>query len=223
MLVGGCSSSSADEGTDETPLQVMQDRRLDQDDNRGMGQDVRDNKRTPNHFRLLFESKAASSSGPEHESIGFLSMNAHFSSLDLLHPPFLLPLIPRHASASLFKPLYSSLHSDLPCDVHLLNLRSLVEPGDEAPGTVLKVKASHRTALLLHRTVFSCEYGGSPLANCSANSLKVKLHVLFAFLFIYLFICFILFLFCVVLSFFVFLLFVYFFLPTMSYCIQPYH
>lgn len=40
-------------------MEVMLDRRLSQDDSRGLGQGVRDSKKTPSRFKLLIENRAS--------------------------------------------------------------------------------------------------------------------------------------------------------------------
>lgn len=59
-------------------VEVMQDRRLQRDDNRGLGQGVMDNRRTVHVFRVLLESRegCAGALNAGHPS-GFLTMRAH--------------------------------------------------------------------------------------------------------------------------------------------------
>lgn len=151
-------------------IQVMLDRTLNQDDMRGLGQGVRDNKVTPNRFRLLFERR---STPPIKAKLsGFPSMLAHVAYLHLVHK---IQKIPQKSSLEV-PPLLSQnffLSVPLPCDVHLLNLRSLQKSYD---GVITRGDDS---ALLLHRFGVDCGIPSSGL-QCKDTQGKVKLRDLFS-------------------------------------------
>ncbi|KAJ2953191.1 hypothetical protein O0L34_g768 [Tuta absoluta] len=69
-------------------IQVMQDRRLSRDDNRGLNQGVMDNVRTRHNFKLIIETANKPCQKPPHPShpSGQLSLGAHISAQTLLHP-----------------------------------------------------------------------------------------------------------------------------------------
>uniref|UniRef100_A0A8W8HKJ2 Glycosyl hydrolase family 38 C-terminal domain-containing protein n=1 Tax=Magallana gigas TaxID=29159 RepID=A0A8W8HKJ2_MAGGI len=150
-------------------IQVMLDRTLNQDDMRGLGQGVRDNKVTPNRFRLLFERR---STPPIKAKLsGFPSMFAHVAYLHLVHK---IQKIPQKSSIEV-PPLLSHssfLSVPLPCDVHLLNLRSLQKSYDG------DIKRGDDSALLLHRFGVDCGIPSSGL-QCKDTQGKVKLRDLF--------------------------------------------
>ncbi|GFO22526.1 alpha-mannosidase [Plakobranchus ocellatus] len=96
-------------------IDVMFDRRLHQDDNRGLGQGVLDNKVTPSHYRLLFETRHSKVQETDPES-SFPSLLGQQSSLSLIHPMFVMPhrgdkdalsYIPRESSLLLVRHLPS--------------------------------------------------------------------------------------------------------------------
>ncbi|XP_053266802.1 alpha-mannosidase 2 [Pleuronectes platessa] len=139
-------------------LEVVLDRRLQQDDNRGLGQGVTDNKLTASLFQLLLEERGGGTQDVGGASVEHLSLLAHLSSLSLCHPPVTMVT---HSNTKLpklrpFRPLSSSL----PCDVHLLNLRTL-EDAQKAESP------SQEAALLLHRKGFDCSTIPKPAPVCT--------------------------------------------------------
>lgn len=79
QALGGSSLSAGQ-------IEIMQDRRLQRDDNRGLGQGVMDNRKTLHVFKLLLESRESCSKlDPSHPS-GFLTVNAHTQNQALTYP-----------------------------------------------------------------------------------------------------------------------------------------
>jgi hypothetical protein len=123
-------------------IQVFLDRRLDQDDGLGMSQAMNDNVMVSSRLVLLFE--------PVNPKISFNSMSSGLPSLfsswmsnDLLYP--LVKLIANFnsgGSALLAQRSFSRLN--YPCDLHLLNLRSMQKDANEEP-------LSGEVGLILHR------------------------------------------------------------------------
>ncbi|XP_075414125.1 alpha-mannosidase 2x isoform X3 [Tenrec ecaudatus] len=153
-------------------LEVILDRRLMQDDNRGLGQGLKDNKRTCNRFRLLLERRTAGSEVSDGRSTSYPSLLSHLTSMYLNTPALALPVAKRQLPGPglhSFHPLASSL----PCDFHLLNLRTLQAEDDALP--------SAETALLLHRKGFDCGLEAKNLGfNCTTSQGKVALGSLFS-------------------------------------------
>lgn len=162
-------------------IEVFLDRRLNQDDNRGLQQGVTDNKRTPSSFRLLIEKKINSYSlnKKSEKTLSYPSLFAHHALLSLLHPVFIMllrsnqGLIGQHTDNlnSNFRPLMTSL----PCDVHLLNLRVLTSFSSNSA-----ISPSNATGMFLHRLGFECGYKTYGL-NCSVENGKISLDQLFPY------------------------------------------
>ena len=151
-------------------LEIVQDRRLMQDDNRGVGQGVKDNKRTPTRFRLLIEPRADSNNQVPVQPMGYTSAQAYLSSLETAHS---VVIIPKKAQVSVptLRDQMQLVGENLPCDLHVVNIRTLQteekQPTDFRP--------SDEAALLLHRTAVDCSFELQGVS-CQTNNAKVSAH-----------------------------------------------
>ncbi|KAH7637283.1 alpha-mannosidase-like protein [Dermatophagoides farinae] len=129
-----------------TTMEIFMDRRLMQDDFRGLNQGVLDNRQTREIFRLMLEPRLSASimtnSSPS------LTSGMMFESQTLLNPIIGLstkqldddrPLISENSFSKL-----KLLQSPLPCDLHLLNLRR-------------SISRYRQFSLWLHRTALTCD------------------------------------------------------------------
>lgn len=140
-------------------MDIFLDRRLLQDDSRGLGQGVTDNRRTKEVFKIVFETKPNEPLKP--------SLKVNDELLELLHPPFLM-----FSPESTPRPRVDLMTKSLPCGYHLLNVR-----------------ASDTLALFhltVHRMAISCDTlcvnGGAPfkLSELFSEHVLEKLQATFA-------------------------------------------
>ncbi|KAM4868807.1 alpha-mannosidase 2 [Urocitellus parryii] len=152
-------------------IEVIMDRRLMQDDNRGLGQGVTDNKITANLFRILLEERSGVDMEEEKKSpVSFPSLLSHITSSFLNHPVFLMTAKVKLSSELLSE--FSPLVSSLPCDIHLVNLRTI--QAKEGKGY------SSDAALILHRKGFGCQFSTSGMGLlCSTTQGKISVYKLF--------------------------------------------
>ncbi|CAI5666111.1 unnamed protein product [Oreochromis niloticus] len=139
-------------------LELVLDRRLQQDDNRGLGQGVTDNKLTASLYHLLLEDRGGGAKEVGGASVDHLSLLAHLASLSLCHPPMTM-VAPSNSQLPKLRP-FQPLQSSLPCDIHLMNLRTL-EDTQEAD------TPSQEAALFLHRKGFDCSTAPKPAPQCT--------------------------------------------------------
>uniref|UniRef100_A0A452E7L3 Alpha-mannosidase n=1 Tax=Capra hircus TaxID=9925 RepID=A0A452E7L3_CAPHI len=104
-------------------IEVIMDRRLMQDDNRGLEQGVHDNKITANLFRILLEKRSVNME-EDQKAVSYPSLLSHITSSFLNHPVF--PMTEKAPVPTLqLLGGFSPLMSPLPCDIHLVNLRTM--------------------------------------------------------------------------------------------------
>ncbi|XP_071359191.1 alpha-mannosidase 2x isoform X3 [Trachinotus anak] len=179
-------------------LEVIMDRRLMQDDNRGLGQGLKDNKKTANRFRLLLERRSTGNKYNgffaklsslfrsflskfltdgvqemmDSATTSFPSILSHITNAILNHEVLALPVLPKRRG---IPPLqtFAPLKSILPCDFHLLNLRSIQSQQDPH-------SPSPYTALILHRLALDCGLEAQNLGfNCTTTQGQLSVSGLF--------------------------------------------
>lgn len=152
-------------GLHEGELQVVLDRRLYQDDNRGLGQGVTDNKVTPVNFRLVVQ-RFKSPHEPDGIPLAYPSLLGHRLLHHLNHPLFTLVTPAQSVDSENLLTDFESFQSSLPNDVFMVNLRSI---GDKQ-----RPRPSGEALLVLHRLGYDCNFECKCLATTSKGQVKLN-------------------------------------------------
>jgi len=156
-------------------IEIMLDRRLAQDDNRGLFQGVQDNLVTRHRFQLIIEKSDTGCTSQPGGQASYPSLLALHVRQTLLHPVF--RMIYEGDTESSLTTEYISVTKPLDCDIQLINLRTSTDYGSSSG-----VSGSDKTGLILHRQGFDSCYKPRSL-NCQTTGGKVKLDDLFPTLF----------------------------------------
>uniref|UniRef100_A0A336LZM5 Alpha-mannosidase n=1 Tax=Culicoides sonorensis TaxID=179676 RepID=A0A336LZM5_CULSO len=118
-------------------VEIMQDRRLSQDDDRGLGQGILDNRPVQHIFRLVVEQRDKCRKLDASYPAAFLTPNAYIEQKTLLHP--MEKLIFNENEWNGMQPSFGQNHKPLQHGVEVVALKSL---SSEAKGIII-----HRTQL----------------------------------------------------------------------------
>ncbi|PSN52814.1 hypothetical protein C0J52_09697 [Blattella germanica] len=117
----------------EGQIEVMQDRRLNQDDNRGLGQGVTDNRPLPATFRLILEKRKSNCQGtPSQHPGGLPTMAAHLASLSLLNPLYRLLWLGK--TRDKLEPRFTPVVQEPGCDFHVVSLQTFPPQSSNSAG-----------------------------------------------------------------------------------------
>ena len=145
---------------DPSSIQVFLDRRLDQDDNRGMEQAMNDNVLVSSKFVIFFEAiNGMTSSTDKSESLAsnYPSLMSQLLSSDLINSVTKMVLTSKESIKTDL--ILSNKNKKYPCDLRLVNIRTM-QTRDEKP-------LANDVGLIFHRIVFE-DCPSSPFAQLSS-------------------------------------------------------
>ncbi|XP_061172605.1 alpha-mannosidase 2x-like [Saccostrea echinata] len=145
-------------------LEVGLDRRMLQDDWRGLGEGVTDNVLTRSSFMLIFERKSSNKISTAcfpssvvsqlSDELENPSIVAQTNSVFHVHPQPRVSLIKQPHVSLIKQPHVSLIKQSLPCNVHLINFRYTTSNTDDEKEITHSTKASY--LLVVHKRQFDC-------------------------------------------------------------------
>lgn len=128
-------------------VELMLDRRTLYDDARGMGEGVVDNRPTLTKYWILLETVSDGGGGRYKDRVSNPSLVANMLSEGLLYPANVFVVEPD--AEHLLRPTAALVNAPMPCDVHLMNVRTATDP-------VFQQFPSSSALVVLHRKGYDC-------------------------------------------------------------------